>query len=45
MNNIVDQIILDQIILNQISSFNWNKAWVRLDYIYIVFEIVVYDAF
>jgi hypothetical protein len=40
MNNIIDQIIL-----NQISSFNWNKAWDRLDYIYVVFEIVMYDVF
>jgi len=33
MNNIIDQIILNQI------SFD------RLDYIYVVFEIVMYDAF
>jgi len=33
MNNIIDQIILNQIPFD------------RLDYIYVVFEIVMYDAF
>lgn len=33
MNNIIDQIILNQILFD------------RLDYIYVVFEIVMYDVF